>query len=322
MTKKNVVVTDYNFPSLEMEHQVAERYGASFHAFQCKSEEETIEAVSEADVVLAQFAPVTRTALERMAPGAAIIRYGIGYDNIDVSAARELGITAAYIPDYCVEEVADHTAALILASARKLLSLDQSVRRGEWSVNTTVRYLPAFSKTTIGFLGMGRIGHSVMRRLQPFQFSFLAMDPALDSAQSAAFGIELVNREVLLQRSDILSLHAPATTETNHFINRDSLLQMKSTAIIVNTARGKLIDEEALAEALRLGRLGGAALDVFDQEPPAMSSSIRNAPNTILTPHAAWYSNESLARLQSLAAEDLARLLSGLQPRYSIPGSL
>lgn len=321
MTKKRVVVTDYNFPSLEMERQAAERYSASFEACQCKSEEETARAVNGADIALVQFAPVTRSVLERMAAGAAIIRYGIGYDNINIPAVRELGISASYIPDYCVEEVADHTAALILASARKLLPLDQAVRRGEWSVNEMAGYLPAFSKTTIGFLGLGRIGLSVMRRLQAFQFRFIAMDPMLAPRQAEQHGIELVSRAELLRQSDILSLHVPATEETTHFINKESLLQMKPTAVIVNTARGKLVDELALAEALHAGRVGGAALDVFDQEPPDMSSAIRSAPNTILTPHAAWYSNESLTRLQSLAAEDLDRILSGREPRYPIPGS-
>lgn len=321
MTRKRVVVTDYNFPSVEMERRAAETHGAFIDAFQCKSEDETTAAVKGADVVLAQFAPITRRVLEQISEHGAVIRYGIGYDNIDISAVRELGISACYIPDYCVDEVADHTAAMILASARKLHTLDQSVRQGEWSANRTAGHLPAFSNTTIGFFGVGRIGLSVVRRLQAFQFRFLATDPAIDPLLASEHAVALVSHDELLQQSDILSLHAPATADTEHFINEASLKKMKATAVIVNTARGKLIDQDALSDALHAGKIGGAALDVFEEEPPATSSSILSAPNTILTPHAAWYSNESLTRLQALAAEDLGRILSGQSPRYPIPGS-
>jgi D-3-phosphoglycerate dehydrogenase / 2-oxoglutarate reductase len=321
MKKKRVIVTDYNFPSLELERRAAERCNATFEAFQCRSEEEVANAVASADVVVVQFAPLTRSALREMAPAAAVLRYGIGFDNIDVSAARELRITAGYIPDYCVEEVADHTVAMILACARKLSQLDQSVRSGKWEAIAVAGDIPPSSETTVGFLGLGRIGYAVLERLQPFGFRFLATDPAVNPSQAVRKGIKLVDRDELLADLDILSLHAPATAETRHFINSQSLRKMKPTAMVVNTARGGLIDEQALADALSEGVISGAALDVFEHEPLAETSPLRGAPNLLLSPHAAWYSSSSLARLQSLAAEDIERLLSGRPPRHTIPGS-
>jgi D-3-phosphoglycerate dehydrogenase / 2-oxoglutarate reductase len=321
MKKKRVIVTDYNFPSLELERRAAERCNATFEAFQCKSEEDVADAVASADVVVVQFAPLTRSALKEMAPAASVLRYGIGFDNIDVTAARDLHITAGYIPDYCVEEVADHTVAMILACARKLLPLDQSVRSGKWAAIAVAGDIPPSSERTVGFLGLGRIGYSVLERLRPFGFRFVATDPAVNQLQALRRGIRLVDREELLKEADILSLHAPATAETKHFINRESLRRMKPTAVIVNTARGGLIDEQALAAALSEGIISGAALDVFEHEPLAESSPLRPAPNLVLSPHAAWYSSSSLARLQLLAAEDIERLLSGRPPRHPIPGS-
>jgi D-3-phosphoglycerate dehydrogenase / 2-oxoglutarate reductase len=321
MKKKRVIVTDYNFPSLELERRAAERCNATFEAFQCRSEEEVANAVASADVVVVQFAPLTRSALQEMAPAAAVLRYGIGFDNIDVSAARELRIIAGYIPDYCVEEVADHTVAMILACARKLSQLDRSVRSGKWEAIAVAGDIPPSSETTVGFLGLGRIGYAVLERLQAFGFRFLATDPAVNPSQAVRRGIKLVDRDELLADLDILSLHAPATAETRHFINSQSLRKMKPTAMIVNTARGGLIDEQALADALRDGVISGAALDVFEHEPLAETSPLRGAPNLLLSPHAAWYSSSSLARLQSLAAEDIERLLSGRPPRHTIPGS-
>jgi D-3-phosphoglycerate dehydrogenase / 2-oxoglutarate reductase len=321
MTKKRVIVTDYTFPSLDLERRAAERCNATFEAFQCKSEEEVANAVAMADVAVVQFAPLTRNALQELAPGAAVLRYGIGFDNIDVSAVRELRIIAGYIPDYCVEEVADHTVAMILACARKLLQMDQSVRSGKWSAIAVAGQVPPSSETTVGFLGLGRIGYSVLERLRPFGFRFLATDPAVNPSHAVRRGITLVDRNELLAGVDILSLHAPATAETRHFVNWQSLRQMKRTAMIVNTARGGLIDEQALADALSEGVISGAALDVFEHEPLAETSSLRGAPNLLLSPHAAWYSSASLSRLQSLASEDIERLLSGRLPRHLIPGS-
>ena len=319
--KKRVVVTDYTFPDLAAERAAAEQQGAEFIACQCKSPQEVERAVQGADVALVQFAPLTRQAIAGMAEGAGIIRYGIGYDNIDLAPAFERGFAVGYMPDYCTEEVADHTACLVLASLRKLPQLDASVRAGDWNAVAVAKPIKPSGETTIGFLGMGRIGSLVLARLQPFGFRFLVSDPQVNAEHAAQMGATKVDRETLFRQADVLSLHAPATAETTHAINAQTLRTMKPNAMIINTARGQLIDEAALAEALVSGMIGGAALDVFEAEPLPPHSPLRASPNLILTPHAAWYSDRSIVRLQELAAIDIEQLLSGHAPRRPVPGS-
>lgn len=319
MKQKRVVITDYTFPTIDRERAAAKRAGASFEAFQCRSEDEVVQAVSGADVAIVQFAPMTEAALKTLAPGAAVIRYGIGFDNIDVDAARDLDIQIGYIPDYCVDEVADHTAAMILASHRKLMQLDRSVRDHQWMTVTVAGHLQSSRDSIVGFFGLGRIGRSVLARLRPFGFRFLVNDPAVSREEAMLLKTESVSQSELLRESDILSLHAPTRPQTIRFLNANSLATMKSHAIIVNTARGKLIDEQALANAITNGLIGGAALDVFEIEPLPEESPLREFPNVILTPHSAWYSESAIGRLQSLAADDIDRLLAGHPPRCPVP---
>ncbi|HBP28060.1 C-terminal binding protein [Advenella sp. FME57] len=319
--KRRVVVTDYTFPDVAAERAAAEQLGAEFIACQCKNPQEVVRAVKGADVALVQFASLTAQAIAGMAEGASIIRYGIGYDNIDLASAFDRGFAVGYMPDYCTEEVADHTASLVLAALRKLSQLDASVRAGDWNAVAVAKPIKPSGETTIGFLGMGRIGSLVLARLLPFGFRFLVSDPQVNAERAAEMGVTSVDREALFRQTDVLSLHAPATAETTHAINAQTLRTMKPNAIIVNTARGQLIDEAALAEALASGVIGGAALDVFETEPLPPQSALRAVPNLILTPHAAWYSDTSIVRLQELAAIDIERLLSGLAPRRPVPGS-
>lgn len=316
-----VVVTDYTFPALAAETAAAHAAGAEFAAFQCRTADEVAKAVAGADVAVVQFAPMSRAAIAALAPGAAVIRYGIGFDNIDVAAANEHGVPAGYVPDYCLDEVADHTTALILMQLRKIVPLDASLRRGDWAAVKIASPMPAYSQTTIGFLGLGQIGRSVLKRLAPSGFKFIVADPMLDAATAQSLGVTLVSPEDLITASDVLSLHAPATPETTGFINAARLGRMQSGAFIVNTARGALIDEPALADALKAGAIGGAALDVFGTEPLPATSPLRDAPNLILTPHAAWYSDPAIDRLQQLVADDIAAHLAGHALRKPVPGS-
>ena len=317
-----VVVTDYTFPDLAREQAAAQKGGASFEAFQCKTEQEVASAVAGASVVAVQFAPFGAAAARAVAPGATVIRYGVGYDNIDLEAARDAGLKLGYVPDYCADEVADHTAAAALALLRKLPVLDASVRAGKWAAVPTAKPLAAFEETVIGFFGLGRIGRAVHARLRGFGFRFIAADPKLEESDARKLGIELVSLSQLLARADVISLHAPATAETTGFFNAVHIAQMKPNAFLVNSARGQLVDEDALAEALKKGVIAGAALDVFVQEPLPDNSPLRSAPGLLLTPHAAWYSDAAIGRLQGLVAEDIARALRGDAPRQpvNIPG--
>jgi D-3-phosphoglycerate dehydrogenase / 2-oxoglutarate reductase len=312
-----VVVTDATFPDVAAEEAAARAQGAVFERHSCKTGDDVTRALRGADVAVVQFAPLTSAALAGMNPGARAIRYGVGYNNFDLTALDAAGVQAAYVPDYCTDEVADHTAAAILTLLRKLVPLDAQVRRGAWNVVQVTRPLPAFRDTTVGFLGMGRIAQEVQRRLSPFGFSFIAHDP-----YATVDGVRMVDLPTLLGQADALTLHAPATRDTVNIIDAHALAQMKPTAVIVNSARGDLIDEGALAAALTAGRLAGAALDVFRTEPLPADSPLRSAPNTLLTPHAAWYSDVAVRQLQTLVADEITRALTGQPPRRPIPGTI
>lgn len=315
-----VVVTDYTFPSLH--HERAAAGTARFAAHQCRDAEATAAAVMGADVALVQFAPMTRAALAGLAPGGRVIRYGVGYDNINVKAAADLGVGVAYVPDYCTDEVADHTATALLACLRKLAALDASVRAGNWKAVAVCEPMRPFRESVVGFLGLGRIGRAVMDRLRPFGFSFLVFDPALSDTEIASLGArKAATTDDLFTAADALALHAPSTPATKGIINQATLARMKPNAIVVNTARGDLIDAVALAGALAEGRIAGAALDVFDREPLPSDHVLRSAPNLQLTPHAAWYSDASIDRLQALAAEEVRRALAGEPMRSPIPAA-
>lgn len=315
---RSVVVTDYTFPDVSREEQAARSGGAEFAAHQCKTAEDVAQAVAGADVVAVQFAPFTEAAANAVAPGATVIRYGVGYDNIDLDATTAQGLKVGYVPDYCPDEVADHTAAAALALLRKLMPLDASVRSGEWAAVKYAKPLKPFNETVFGFFGLGRIGRAVHDRLAGFGFRFIASDPMLSDDEAAELGVEKVDAGGLLRNADIISLHAPATAETTGYFNAERLEAMQPSAMLINSARGQLIDEADLAAALKQGTIAGAALDVFAEEPLPAMSPLRDAPNLLMTPHAAWYSDAAIGRLQGLVAEDISRALRGEPPRRPV----
>lgn len=314
-----VVVTDYTFPDLAQEEATARAAGAAFSQHQCRSADEVAEAVRGADVAVVQFAAFGPAAAAAVKPGATVIRYGVGYNNIDLAAAKAHGLRVGYVPDYCSDEVADHTAAAALAMLRKLPVLDQSIRAGEWAAVARAKPLKPFNETNFGFFGLGQIGRAVLTRLKGFGFRFMAADPGLSADEAARLGVTRVDAETLLRDADIISLHAPATAETTGYFNAARLAKMQPHAMIVNSARGQLIVEEDLAEALINGTIAGAALDVFHVEPLPADNPLRKAPNTLITPHAAWYSEAAIHKLQALVAEDIARALRGEGPRKPVP---
>ncbi len=314
-----VPVTDYTFPTLEPEQKVLSRIGAIVKGHQAKTEAELMSAVAGHKVVITQFAPMTRKVLETLEPNATVIRYGVGVDNIDLKAAKDLGINVAYVPDYCMDEVADHTVSMMLSLLRRLPMLDAGVRAGRWDGIQLAKPMLALNQTVIGLIGLGRIGRAVVKRLKVFDCQFLVFDPYLKPEQAKALGLELANLETVLSQADALSLHIPLSDETRHFINKDRLVQMKPTAIVVNTARGGLVDAEALANALKGKTLYAAALDVFETEPLPADSPLRDAPNLLLSPHLAWYSETAIERLQYLAAEEALRALKGEALRCPYP---
>ncbi|RKN07572.1 C-terminal binding protein [Streptomyces radicis] len=302
-----VVVTDQAFGQVRHERAVAASFGAEFAEYHCITEAETIEALAGADVAFVNFAPMTRGALAALRPGATVIRYGIGHDNVDLAAARDLGVQVAHVPDYGTGTVADHAVACLLALLRRLPAYDLAIRERGWCAPADVGPLPSFPATTVGLIGTGRIGRAVADRLRAFGFRVLASDPYADPAPT----FELVELPELLAQAHAISLHAPVTPGTRGLISRARLARMRPGAVLVNTSRGALVDTGALADALRSGHLAGAALDVVDPEPLPPDHPLRGAPGVLLTPHAAFYSTESLDALQRLAADEAARALAG-----------
>lgn len=310
MTRR-LVVTDQAFGGTDAEEALAAELGVVFAGHQCISEQETLVASRGAVVLLVNFAPVTDAVLAGLASGATVIRYGIGYDNVDLEAARRHGVAVANVPDYGSDTVADHAAACLLALLRKLPMYDRRIRADGWCEPTALGSLPAFGATTVGLLGAGRIACGLARRLTPFGFRVLAHDPWADPATAREAGIELVDLDELVARSDALSLHVPVTPETRHVVGPDLLARLRPGAVLVNTSRGGLVDEQALAAALRSGRLAAAALDVFDPEPLTPGSPLRDLDNVLLSPHVAFFSDDSVRALQRLATEEAGRALRG-----------
>jgi len=311
LPRGRLVITDHFFGGVNHEREVANRFGRTLVVANCSAVNDTKVAVAGADVVLVNFAPFPAEVLSVLAPGAVLIRYGIGYDNIDVKSATALGIKVCNVPDYGGETVADHTVACLLGLLRRTGQYTNAIRGTGWVEPRALGEIRAFSATTVGLVGTGRIGLAVADRLRAFGFRVIAFDPFAAVETVAAHGVELVGLDELLDRSDAISLHAPLTSETKHLIGTETLAKMRHSAVLVNTARGGLVDEAAVAAALASGQLGGAALDVFDPEPLASDSPLRDFDNVILTPHAAFYSVESLDNLQRLAAEEAGRALAG-----------
>lgn len=268
--------------------------------------------------------PVALMVRERAVPAALmalcpnlrlVVRYGVGVDNIDVEAARAARIAVANVPDYGTEhEVADHAVALYLAVARRIVQRDSAVRAGAWELGQAA-LVPGHRGATLGLVGFGRIGRATWRRFRALGFGrALVHDPALDAATALQAGVTVTDLDRLCAEADAISLHVPLTPETRHMIDARRIALMRRTAVVVNVARGGIVDEAALAAALNDGRLFGAGIDVFETEPPPPGHPLRHTPNTVLTDHAGWYSEQSVRALQDGAAAEVVRVLGGGMP--------
>ncbi|MEO6876106.1 MAG: C-terminal binding protein [Opitutaceae bacterium] len=310
MSKLRVLITDHGFPNLTHEQATIDAAGAELVVAQCKTPEDVIAAAKDADALLVQWAPVNAAVIATLTRCKVIVRYGIGVDNVDLAAAKAKGIAVCNVPDYGVREVAEHAVSLALALTRQLPQIDRRLRGGTWKI-TPDRPMLALHESTFATAGFGRIARTAHEMMQGFGCKRIAYDPFVPAEVMAAAGVEKVEMGDLLSRADILSLHLPITPETKHFINGARIMLMKKTAIIVNTARGPLIDTIALAGALRAGTIAGAGLDVYEKEPLEKDHPLISCANALLTSHVAWYSEGSIPRLQKLAAEEVVRGLKG-----------
>lgn len=315
----NVFITDHGFPHVDQERKIITQAGASLHVAQCKTPEDVMAACRDADALLVQWAPITSDVIARLNRCRIIVRYGIGVDNVDLEAAAARNIPVCNVPDYCIDEVADHALALALSLTRRLPQTDAIVRQGTWKI-TPPSFFPAFRDTVFATAGLGRIARAVLERARGFGFQLAAYDSLVPAEAFAALGVRPLQLEEMFRHAGILSLHLPLTTETRHFVDRTRLSLMRRDAVIVNTARGGLIDGLALADALKEGAISGAGLDVFETEPLPADHPIRDVPNTILTSHTAWYSGGSVPELQRKAAEEIARGLKGQPLSHVVNG--
>jgi D-3-phosphoglycerate dehydrogenase len=304
-----IVLTDHGFPSIDQERALFAAAGHELVVAQSKTPAELMPLCRDADALLVQWATISRELIATLARCKVIVRYGIGVDSVDLQAAGERGIPVCNVPDYCIDEVADHTLALALALARQIPQTDAAVRAGTWKIMPPSPFA-AFRDTTFATAGFGRIARAVLARAKGFGFKLAAYDPFVDDARFAAAGVRRLGAAEVLREAGILSLHLPLTDETKHFLNRDSLSTMRRDAIIVNTARGALIDTVALAAALTARTVGAAGLDVYETEPLPADHPLRVAPGALLTSHTAWYSAGSVPELQRKSAE---AVLAGLR---------
>jgi D-3-phosphoglycerate dehydrogenase len=312
-----VAVTDTVFPSLEPERRVLDALGVELRPGQCRSEEEILALAGEADGVLNCYAKMTARVIEGLRRCRVIARYGIGVDNVDVGAATRAGIVVTNVPDYCVDEVSDHALALFLALARRVVSADRAVKGGAWDVvaHAGIRRLRG---QTLGLVGFGKIARALASKAQALGLRVLAHDPYVVAGEVTGLGAQVVGLDGLLAESDVVSIHVPLSPETRGLVGERELARMKPTAFLINTSRGGIVDEKALAAALEAGRLAGAALDVLSEEPPPPDHPLRRSPRVILTPHVGFYSRESVVELQTKAAEEVARALRGEPPRSPV----
>ncbi|MDQ2997612.1 MAG: C-terminal binding protein [Chloroflexota bacterium] len=303
---------------LPIERALLAEAGATLICADSTDTDTIIAAAHTADILLSEFAPISRRLLEGLPRCQAVVCYAIGLDHVDLAAATELGIIVAHTPGFCADEVSTHALMFLLACARRLLPLDRRLRAGWWpdGQRLEAELLPmgALRGERLGLVGFGSIARLVAQKAQAFGLVVSACDPLAPDTAFAAAGVARLELDQLLVTSDYVSLHAPLLPATRHMLGAAQLAQMKSSAFLINTSRGALVDEAALVTALRSGQIAGAALDVFVHEPPAPDHPLLQLENVIVTPHSAYCSNAAYTRVRHMAAEAAAQVLRGEWP--------
>lgn len=306
-----VVITDCDHDAIAEERAVAVERKLDLELFQCRSEDDVIAAASDADAIVVQYAPITARVLDALPRLRAIGRYGVGVDTVDVAAATARGVAVCNVPDYGTEDVSDHAIALALSLVRGVTQLDRQTRDGAYRLSD-VKPLHRISALTLGVVGVGRIGAATARKAAALGFTVLGHDPR---PGVTAADVPLVGFDQLLAQADVVSLHVPLDEHTKHLIDDDALARMTPGAMLVNTCRGGVVDTAALVRAIRSGHVKAAALDVFEEEPLPTTSELLQLPSVVVTPHTAWYSEESESELKRRAIENVVDYCAGHTPR-------
>ena len=317
MGKPLIAVADSPFPNLNPAEAILSELDAELVMADEPTVEGILKVASEADGLMVTYGQITVDVIAGLEKCRVIGRFGLGVDNIDIEAATKAGIAVVYVPDYCIDEVSDHAMAMLLNLARKVSFSNSLVQAGRWEMSA-VTPLSRLRGRTLGLAGFGQIPRVVAPKAQAFGLKVIAFDPYIDNDVAAALDVELVDFETLLKLSDYVSIHVPMMPETENLFGADAFAQMKPDALLVNTARGPLVDTEALAKALDAGEIGGAALDVMPVEPPPADSPLLGRDNIILSPHTAFYSVEALDELQTKTARGVVDVLKGEKPVYPI----
>ena len=311
-----VAVSDSVFPTIDPAREVLAAIGADLQMAEAPTPKAIVRAATAADALLVTYAKITAEMIRQLTRCRIISRFGIGVDNVDIPAATERGIVVTKVPDYCIDEVSDHALALLLALVRKIPFSSAQVHAGKWAMSAVVP-IHRLRGSVLGLVGFGRIPQLVAPKAKAFGIRVVAFDPFVSPEVFTRAGVERVDFSEMLAISDYVSIHSPLLPETRGLFGDDVFRHMKPTAYLINTARGPIVDEAALARALDAGELAGAALDVMPQEPP-VDSPLLGRDNVIITPHTSFYSEESLVDLQVRAAEEVVRVLGGQAPRHPV----
>ena len=313
MSKKfKVAITDAEYPSIDIEKKVLSKLNVELVKFQCKTEDELIKNCKDADALLNQYAKITQNVIEHLDNVKIIARYGVGVDNVNLNAATKKGIFVTNVV-YDICDVADHTITLMLALTRKLFFVNKSVKKLEWDWK---KFYPItrIKGKTVGIIGLGRVGRQVAKRINCFDVKILACDPYISLDVFKNYNAKNVDFNTILEQSDFVTLHIPLNDETRYMISTNQLKKMKKTAILINAARGGIVDEEALYKALLENEIAGAGLDVLEKEPVEKDNPLLKLDNVIITPHMGWYSEDSVDEVQKIAAEQVLMFLQGKVP--------
>ena len=319
MSRFKVYISDFDYPDNDIEKEVLEPIGAEVIGLQCKTGEGLAEQAADADAVLQQYAKIPRSTIEKLTRCKAICRYGIGVDIVDVDAAYENGMVVTNVPDYALDEVADHSISLAFMLLRHIPEYDRGVHVGRWHWGVASG-VHRFRTSTWGFLGFGRIAQNIARKIRNFGFEMIACDPYVSEGFMATFGVKKADLETVFRQSDLLDVMAPHTPETEGLVDEANLKMMKPTSVLVNCARGKIIKTQALARALSEGWIAAAGLDDLEEEPAKMNNwtpeenPLLALPNCVVTPHVAYVSDASLRECRYVAAENAKAVLLGQRP--------
>lgn len=316
MSKRKVIITDCDHGNIETEKKILSEQSIPFELKQCKTEEDLIKHGQGAEVFINQYAPVTEKVLANLPDLRLVVRYGVGVNNIDLTVATNNGVQICNVPDYGLNEVADHALAFMLNFTRKIDLMSKFVRNGQWNYQKSIPII-RHSEQTIGVIGIGRIGSSFAKKVKALGCKVIGYDPKYDSTKHSSEYIDLVGFDELLEKSDVVSIHCPLE-KAHNLIDESELKKMKTSAYLINVSRGGIINESALIKALEKNWIAGAAVDVAEYEPLKPESKLFSHKNFLCTPHMAWYSEQAALELKRKVAEESIRFLNGKSVYYPV----